>query len=179
MKKLLFVILLVTAYSCTKKEKAVLPKYEYIDKAVKYLGINKTGIVVTRDTNVLAHPLPNTVCFNSEGVMVPSESCYNSTDGFVKSLTKANTPAFIGAPSLKEYLAAERFKKLDGTVLTLEDLPKSEFFYFYEWSAVLAFDATSLQNMENYIVQNGGEKKIYFIKVNAYDAKELFFGQKQ
>ncbi len=111
--------------------------------------------------------------------MIPSGNCYNSIMTNLKFLctTKAKTPLIDTACDMVCYMLGEKLKKLDGTPLRKEDLPVSEYYYFYEWSVVLAFDASTIQQAEDFLVkQNAGSSKVCFIKVNAYDAKTALFG---
>jgi hypothetical protein len=162
-------------------EKKVLDQYAYIDKAVKSLGLDKTGIIATRDTNMQIHDLPNVVCFNKEGKMIRSFNCISSVEKNLKLLVTnaGRLPVLDTAADLSAYLAAQQFKLLDGTPLQPQKLPSADYYYFYEWSAVFTIDYQELQAAENFIFQHQFPARICFIKVNAYDARSTIFKEKQ
>lgn len=145
------------------------------------LCLDNGGIMCYFDRDIPQMPMPNVYLFDKNGKQYDTEICYDMLPSFAERIIKygkdsLNRSAFISTivrddksktvwrTNLSKFLKRQNIRLMDGSLLSKEKLPESEYYLFVDW--IKDFVPPSMIKLDS--ICSTASERITLIKIHAY-----------
>lgn len=185
MKKIFFILFILFVLSSCKTTKTYVGDYglckQDIIQIIDNPNINNGGIMCYFDRDIPQMPMPNVYLFDKNGKQYDTEICYDMLPRFAERIIKygkdsLNRSALISTivrddksktvwrTNLSKFLKRQNIRLMDGSLLSKEKLPESEYYLFVDW--IKDFVPPSMIKLDS--ICSTASERITLIKIHAY-----------